>query len=128
MREFASPHPLAMVPAITLSFWIIKILATTLGETAGDSITMSWLGETTPQAGMGWFSTRVSRAALFWAAFILTRPLGATLGDFFDKPVGKGGLDVSRPLASAILLAAMALCLWVFPQKASRVSHLEQQA
>ena len=60
--------------------------------------------------------------------FILTRPLGATLGDFFDKPVGKGGLDVSRPLASAILLAAMALCLWVFPQKASRVSHLEQQA
>ena len=55
MREFASPHPLAKVPEITLGFWIIKILATTLGETAGDSITMSWLGETTPQAGTDWF-------------------------------------------------------------------------
>lgn len=254
---------LSKVPALTLGFWITKVLATTLGETAGDSVTMSWLGETTPRAGSGWlsgyligtaifvvpllllaavqirsrrfhpilywatiiasttagttladffdrslgigyaggstallacvllslaawrwvlgtvsvesvhepraesfywltiafsqtlgtalgdwtadatimghvvgytggallfsaalagvallwFATALSRAGLFWAAFILTRPLGATLGDFLDKPVSKGGLDVSRPMASFVLLAAIAVCLWVFPQR-----------
>jgi len=254
---------LSKVPALTLGFWIVKILATTLGETAGDSVTMTWLGEATPNAGSGWlsgyligttifvvpllllvaaqignrkfhpslywatiiasttagttladffdrslgigyaggssallacvllslacwrwvlgtisvesvhepraetfywltitfsqtlgtalgdwtadstmmghavgytggalmfgtalaivvllwFMTSLSRAGLFWAAFILTRPLGATLGDFLDKPVAKGGLDVSRPAASLVLLLAIAVCLWVFPQK-----------
>ena len=254
---------LSKVPALTLGFCIVKILATTLGETAGDSVTMSWLGETTPNAGSGWlggyligtaifvvpllllvaaqiryrkfhpslywatiiasttagttladffdrslgigyaggssallacvllslacwrwmlgtvavesvhepraemfywltitfsqtlgtalgdwtadstimghlvgytggallfgaalgvvvllwFMTSLSRAGLFWAAFILTRPLGATLGDFLDKPVAKGGLDVSRSGASLVLLLAIAGCLWVFPHK-----------
>ena len=263
------PSPLAKVPALTLGFWIIKILATTLGETAGDSVTMSWLGETTPQAGSGgvsgylvgtailivpllvlvaaqirarrfhpllywatiiasttagttladffdrslgigyaggssallagvllslacwrwtlgtvsvesvhepraemfywltitfsqtlgtalgdwtadatimghhlgytggalvfavalagvallWFATAWSRAGLFWAAFILTRPLGATLGDFFDKPVAKGGLDFSRPVATLALLAAIVLCVWLLPQRAGKTAH-----
>ena len=258
---------LAKVPAVTLGCWIIKIFATTLGETAGDSVTMSWLGETT-SAATGWgyligtgllivplillvaaqirarafhpllywativasttagttladfadrslgvgymggtlilfacviatllvwrhqmgtvsvnsvasaraemfywatitfsqtlgtalgdwtaagfgeatfmgleagyvlgalvfagglaivaglyYATRISRPALFWAAFILTRPLGATVGDFLDKPHGKGGLDFSRPLASVALLAAMALCFVVLPQRATK--------
>ena len=57
---------------------------------------------------------------LFWAAFILTRPLGATVGDFFDKPLDKGGLDVSRPLASAILAAIILACIFVFPQRAGQ--------
>ena len=61
--------------------------------------------------------TSVSRTALFWAAFVLTRPLGAVLGDLLDKPVAQGGLAFSRPLASAILLAAMVVCLIAVPQR-----------
>ena len=245
------------VPAITLGFWIAKIFATTLGETAGDAVSMSWLGETTPDAGaqglngylvgtaifgaillvlvllqirarkfhpalywatiiasttagttladfatrslgigysggsllllslvlaslatwhrvdghiasdrivsprteafywititfsqtlgtalgdwaadpatlglgylggaalfgglialvaLLYFATGISRVALFWAAFILTRPLGATVGDFLDKPIAKGGLGFSRPLASLALAAAIVAIVWV---------------
>jgi len=245
---------LSKVPAITLGFWIIKILATTLGETGGDTVTMSWLGETTDHAvpngyligtgifgvllvalvifqirarkfspwlywativasttcgttladfadrslgigypggsllllacvlaslfawwrtlgsidvntvtgpreesfywltitfsqtlgtalgdwiadGLGYsggafifgaalaivallyFTTRVSRVALFWAAFILTRPLGATVGDWFDKPIAKGGLAMSRPLASAVLAVVIILLIFILPQR-----------
>ena len=267
---------LAKVPAVTLGFWVIKILATTLGETAGDAVSMSWLGETTSAAnGWGyligtaifcvpllvlvlaqiraetfhpilywatilasttagttladfftrtlftktwhvdqptaymlgslslfacvmatllvwrrtlgtvsvasvatpraeWFYwititfsqtlgtalgdwtadsfgessfmglesgyvfgaavfvaalagvaalyrfTRVSHTVLFWAAFILTRPLGATVGDFLDKPIAKGGLDFSRPMATLALLGAIAIGLWLLPQKAGK--------
>jgi uncharacterized membrane-anchored protein len=56
---------------------------------------------------------------LFWIAFILTRPLGATLGDFFDKPLAQGGLDVSRPLASGILAVAIIILILVLPQRAA---------
>jgi uncharacterized membrane-anchored protein len=65
-----------------------------------------------------YFWTHVSRVLLFWVAFILTRPLGATVGDFFDKPFEQGGLNVSRPLASAILAAVIILCIVVLPQRA----------
>ncbi len=247
------------VPAVTLGFWIIKILATTLGETGGDAVTMSWLGETTPQAaanpvngyligtaifgvvlaalvwlqirarrlnpwlywativasttagttladyatrsiGLGYpggslllfglvvlslfswhralgtidvnqiataraetfywvtitfsqtlgtalgdwvadsgpgyaggalifgaalailvalyFLTNVSRVGLFWAAFILTRPLGATVGDYLDKPVALGGLAFSRPIASTVLIVLIAVLILVLPQRA----------
>lgn len=255
---------LGKVPAITLGFWIIKILATTLGETGGDTVSMSWLGETTPEAGQagvngylvgtamfglllvglvalqirakkfnpwlywatiiasttcgttladfadrslgigypggsllllacvllslfawhrvlgtvdvnrittpraesfywltitfsqtlgtalgdwaaddlsegGWgfgysgaallfggalavlailhFTTSTNRVLLFWAAFILTRPLGATVGDFLDKPVASGGLDLSRPIASLVLAAAILILIMVVPQR-----------
>jgi uncharacterized membrane-anchored protein len=60
----------------------------------------------------------VSRVTLFWAAFILTRPLGATVGDFLDKPVSEGGLALSRPLASAVIAAFILGCLLVLPQRA----------
>jgi uncharacterized membrane-anchored protein len=245
------------VPAVTLTFWIIKILATTLGETGGDSVTMSWLGETTDHAvpngyligtaifaaalivlvilqiaakkfrpflywativasttagttmadffdrslgigytggsltlfalvlislgawywsegtvsvntvnkprieafywititfsqtlgtalgdwaadtgGLGYgdgvlvfagalaliaaayFFTKLSHVALFWMAFILTRPLGATAGDFLDKPISDGGMNFSRPLASAIMAIAIVACILIFPQRA----------
>lgn len=250
---------LSKVPAVTLSFWIIKILATTLGETGGDAVSMSWLGETTPAAGSAglngylvgtaifgvllvglvllqinarrfnpwlywltiiasttagttladfttrsiglgypggstlllglvlaslftwsrtlgtvdvnaidnaraetfywititfsqtlgtalgdwvadgslgysgaalifgallgllallYFTTTISRVILFWAAFILTRPLGATVGDFLDKPVARGGLDFSRPLATAVLSIAIVLLILFIPQRA----------
>jgi uncharacterized membrane-anchored protein len=67
-----------------------------------------------------YFWTDFSRVALFWAAFILTRPLGATLGDFLDKPVHDGGLAFSRPIASAIIGAFIVLCILVLPQRAGR--------
>ena len=249
---------LSKVPAITLGFWIVKILATTLGETGGDTVSMTWLGETTAQAGQSgvngylvgtalfgialvalvwaqirarrfnpwlywativasttcgttladfadrslgigypggsllllacvllslfawyrtlgsvdvntvsgpreesfywvtitfsqtlgtalgdwaagsglgygggalvfgaalavlaimYFSTRISRVGLFWAAFILTRPLGATVGDFLDKPVAKGGLEFSRPLATAVLAVAILALIALLPQR-----------
>ena len=249
---------LTKVPEVTLGFWVIKILATTLGETAGDSVSMTWLGETTPgaaqsavngyllgtaifgvllvtlvwaqikasrfnpwlywativasttagttladladrslgigypggsllllacvllslgawyrtqgsidvntvstpttenfywltitfsqtlgtalgdwiaDAGLGYsggallfgaalavlailyFSTRVSHVLLFWAAFILTRPLGATVGDFLDKPAASGGLQFSRPLATGVLAAAIIALIVILPQR-----------
>jgi uncharacterized membrane-anchored protein len=248
-------HALTKVPAVTLGFWIIKILATTLGETGGDAVTMSWLGETTDtpvtggyligtaifggalivlvwaqirarrfnpwlywativasttcgttladfctrslgigypggsllllacvlgslfawrrtlgsvdiatvttpsaetfywvtitfsqtlgtalgdwvaDAGLGYgggalqvgaalavlvalyFTTRISHVLLFWAAFILTRPLGATVGDFLDKPLAKGGLELSRPLATAALATAIIVLILALPQR-----------
>jgi uncharacterized membrane-anchored protein len=58
--------------------------------------------------------------SLFWAAFILTRPLGATIGDFLDKPLRDGGLALSRPLASAVIAAFIILCLFLLPQRAGR--------
>ena len=257
MNRDETVDALSKVPAITLGFWIAKIFATTLGETAGDSVSMSWLGETTPGAatnavsgylvgtaifgaillilvllqirarrfhpflywatiiasttagttladyatrsiglgytggsllllalvlaslgtwkwvegkissdhivaprteafywttisfsqtlgtalgdwaadpatlGLGYlggallfgglialvailyFATSINRIALFWAAFILTRPLGATVGDFLDKPLAKGGLNLSRPLASLALAAAIVAIVWL---------------
>jgi len=246
---------LSKVPAITLGFWIIKILATTLGETGGDTVTMTWLGETTAHpvpngyligtaifgvllvllvfaqirahrfnpwlywativasttcgttladfadrslgigypggsllllgcvsaslfawyrtvgtvdvntvtspreetfywvtitfsqtlgtalgdwiadAGLGYsggalvfgaglavlailyFATRVSHVLLFWMAFILTRPLGATVGDLLDKPVASGGLELSRPLATVVLAVAIVALILLIPQR-----------
>jgi uncharacterized membrane-anchored protein len=245
------------VPAVTLGFWIIKILATTLGETGGDSVTMTWLGETTANAnpngyligtgifasvlvvlviaqiiakkfhpflywativasttagttladfadrslGVGYtggssfllfcvlaslstwywsertiqvetvntprveayywititfsqtlgtalgdwmadtggfgylggagvflmalvvvallyYLTDISRALLFWAAFILTRPLGATVGDFLDKPANHGGLNFSRPVASIVMAVVIVALIVILPQRA----------
>jgi uncharacterized membrane-anchored protein len=257
---------LTKVPAVTLGFWVIKILATTLGETGGDSVTMAWLGETTPHpvpngyligtaifgvlliilvwaqikakrfnpwlywatiaasttagttladfadrslgigypggslvllacvllslltwykslgtidvntvatakaetyywvtitfsqtlgtalgdwiadSGLGYsggaivfgaalavlaalyFTTSISRVALFWAAFILTRPLGATVGDFLDKPIDKGGLAFSRPLASVVLAVVIIMLIQVLPQRAGRHPGSNQAA
>src|ERR1700720_3002346 len=64
--------------------------------------------------------TTISRVFLFWAAFILTRPLGATLGDFLDKPTSHGGLALSRPLASVVILALMVVLVFVLPQRPGR--------
>ena len=254
----------AKVPAVTLGFWIIKILATTLGETAGDTVSMSWLGETSASAGqsglngyvvgtvifgaalaifaffqirarrfnpwlywatiiasttagttladfatrslgigypggsillfslvvlslIAWhrtlggisaasvhtreaelfywvtitfsqtlgtalgdwvadgslgylgaaaifggllvlvaaahFWTRIDKAILFWSAFILTRPLGAVVGDFLDKPVSHGGLALSRAAASGVLIAAIVALILFVPQRASRTEQ-----
>jgi uncharacterized membrane-anchored protein len=64
-----------------------------------------------------YFWTNISRVFLFWAAFILTRPLGATVGDFLDKPLAHGGLAFSRPLATGVLAAVIILLIVVLPQR-----------
>ena len=67
-----------------------------------------------------YYWTSLSRVALFWAAFVLTRPLGATVGDFLDKPVAHGGLALSRPLASLVIAAVMVALVLILPQKPGR--------
>jgi uncharacterized membrane-anchored protein len=64
-----------------------------------------------------YFWTDISRVLLFWAAFILTRPLGATVGDLIDKPLDQGGLAMSRPLASAVVAALVIVCILIIPQR-----------
>ena len=67
---------------------------------------------------VAYYWTSISRVVLFWAAFILTRPLGATVGDFLDKPLSHGGLALSRPIASAVLGVFIVLCILLIPQRA----------
>jgi uncharacterized membrane-anchored protein len=111
-------------------YWVTIMFSQTLGTALGD-----WFADT---AGFGYlgsavvfgsllaliavayFWSRISRTILFWAAFVLTRPLGAVLGDFFDKPRDHGGLAMSRYAASGVLLAFIILCLLVFPQRPAR--------
>ena len=71
----------------------------------------------------GYYWTTISRTTLFWAAFILTRPLGAVVGDFLDKPVDAGGLALGRFSASAVLLVFILLCILVLPQRAAKQAH-----
>jgi len=70
-----------------------------------------------------YYWTKISQTILFWIAFVLTRPLGAVVGDFFDKPLSAGGLALSRYSASAALLAFILACLAIFPPRASQKSH-----
>lgn len=100
-----------------------QTLGTALGDWAADDGGLGYLGGAALFGGalIGlvalWRFTAASRVVLFWAAFILTRPLGATVGDFLDKPLAKGGLDFSRPVASAVLVAAIVLLIVFLPQR-----------
>jgi len=102
-----------------LFYWITitfsQTLGTALGDWAADNGGLGYLGAAmlfgaaiAVVAGL-YFFNRLNRTALFWAAFILTRPLGATVGDFLDKPIAKGGLNFSRPLASAFLVVVLVI-------------------
>jgi uncharacterized membrane-anchored protein len=120
-------------PRVEMFYWVTIMFSQTLGTALGD-----WTAGT---AGLGfrggavvfsvlllfvgaaYYRTNISRTALFWAAFILTRPLGAVVGDLLDKPHEAGGLALSRFLASAVLLGMMALCIWRFPQKSAAECH-----
>jgi uncharacterized membrane-anchored protein len=108
-------------------YWITITFSQTLGTALGDWIADSSLGYGGGALFFGallaviaavYFWSRLSHVLLFWAAFILTRPLGATLGDFFDKPLADGGLEMSRPLASLVLAVAIVLLIWLIPQRA----------
>jgi uncharacterized membrane-anchored protein len=106
--------------AITFS----QTLGTALGDWAADTGGLGYLGGAALfAAGLLvlvalYFRTDVSRVGLFWVAFILTRPLGATVGDFLDKPLADGGLALSRPLASLVIAVFIVLCLVILPQRA----------
>ena len=106
---------LSKVPQVTLMFWVVKVLATTLGETGGDAVSMSM--------NLGYLVGTAIFAVLFWSAFVLTRPLGAVVGDFLDKPIAKGGLELSRYTASAVLLVCIAACIVFVPQRAAAKAH-----
>ncbi len=116
-------------PRVEAFYWITITFSQTLGTALGDWAADSGLGYDGGALVFGavlavvaalYFWTRLSRVALFWAAFILTRPLGATVGDYLDKPLAQGGLNVSRPIASAILAAVIVLLILVLPQRAGR--------
>jgi uncharacterized membrane-anchored protein len=101
-----------------------QTLGTALGDWMADSTGLGYeggavvFGATLALAAADYYWTKVSRVTLFCAAFILTRPLGATVGDFLDKPVNQGGLALSRPIASAVIAAFIIGCLLILPQRA----------
>lgn len=114
-------------------YWVTIMFSQTLGTALGD-----WTADT---AGLGYtggaivfgtmlaiiavvyYRTKISHTVLFWAAFILTRPLGAVVGDFLDKPIAKGGLELSRYSASLTLLALIVVCIFLFSHKAAAKRH-----
>ncbi len=112
-----------------LTITLSQTLGTALGDWAADDGGLGYLGGALVFGGaiavlaLAWRLTAISRTALFWAVFILTRPLGATVGDFLDKPVAQGGLDFSRPLASLVLGIAIAGLIALWPQRAAHHAH-----
>jgi uncharacterized membrane-anchored protein len=117
-------------PKVEAFYWVAITFSQTLGTALGD-----WTADDTGlgydggalvfAAGLAvlaaaYFFTKTSRVLLFWAAFILTRPLGATAGDFLDKPVSDGGLALSRPIASAVIGAFIIACILILPQRAGQ--------
>lgn len=124
-------------PKVEAFYWAAITFSQTLGTALGD-----WMADT---GGLGYergalvfagglaviaslyASTNMSRVLLFWAAFVLTRPFGATVGDFLDKPVAQGGLALSRPLASAVIAVFIVACLTLLPQRAGQHPRPSEQ-
>jgi uncharacterized membrane-anchored protein len=123
-------------PKVEAFYWVTIMFSQTLGTALGD-----W---TADSEGLGYlggvaiftvllalvaachFWTKISKTFLFWAAFILTRPLGAVVGDLLDKPLAKGGLNLSRYSASAVLVVLIFACILIFPQKAGQHPRAER--
>ncbi|WP_241772705.1 hypothetical protein [Stenotrophomonas pictorum] len=112
-----------------LTIMCSQTLGTALGDWTADSAGMGYLGAAAVFGGVlllvaaAWHWSPISRGTLFWTAFVLTRPLGAVVGDFLDKPLDHGGLAVSRYGASVVLLVAIGVCVAVFPQRAAARPH-----
>jgi uncharacterized membrane-anchored protein len=120
-------------PKSEMFYWLTIMFSQTLGTALGD-----WTADT---AGLGYggaaiifgsmlaiiavayFWSTISRTALFWSAFIITRPLGAVVGDFLDKPISKGGLELSRYSASAVLIVLIAVCIFSFSHRPASRAH-----
>ena len=120
-------------PKAEMFYWVTIMFSQTLGTALGDwtADTEGWgygggiliFGTLLAMVAAPYFLTRVSRTLLFWLAFVLTRPLGAVLGDLLDKPLTDGGFAFSRYTATAMLLAFIVACIMLFPQKAARQAH-----
>jgi hypothetical protein len=120
-------------PKVEIFYWVTIMFSQTLGTALGDWVAdtneMGYLGAAAVFGGLLlltallYYVTSFSRVILFWAAFILTRPLGATLGDFLDKPIAQGGLALSRYTASLALLMVIVALILIFPQKPAPKAH-----
>lgn len=114
-------------------YWVTimfsQTLGTALGDWTADTAGLGYVGGAAifsvmlTIVGFAYFYTTISRTMLFWAAFILTRPLGAVVGDFLDKPVSEGGLALDRMTASAVLFAIVFAGITLFKQRAAARSH-----
>lgn len=117
-------------PKAEVFYWVTIMFSQTLGTALGDwtasTVGLGYTGGAVVFSGLlalvaaGYFWTNISRTGLFWAAFILTRPLGAVVGDFLDKPTNAGGLALSRFTASAVLVVFMVTCILIFHQRAAK--------
>ena len=120
-------------PKVEIFYWVTIMFSQTLGTALGD-----WIADTNEMGYVGaaavfgglllltavlYYFTRISHVILFWAAFILTRPLGAVVGDFLDKPHAQGGLALSRYAASLALLAVITVLILIFRQKPASNAH-----
>ena len=120
-------------PQVEVFYWVTILFSQTLGTALGD-----WVADTNEMGYVGaagvfgglllltallYYFTSLSRVTLFWVAFILTRPLGAVVGDFLDKPIAKGGLALSRYTASLALMVVIVALILIFPQKAASKAH-----
>lgn len=120
-------------PKAELFYWVTIMFSQTLGTALGDwtssSLGIGYLGSAAVFGAMlalltlAYYRTRLSRVYLFWAAFVLTRPLGAVVGDFLDKPLALGGLDFSRAVASAVILLFIVASVSLIPQRAAERAH-----
>jgi uncharacterized membrane-anchored protein len=120
-------------PRAEAFYWITimfsQTLGTALGDWTADSAGLGYTGAMMIFGGLllavaaAYFRTRLSRTALFWLGFVLTRPLGAVLGDFLDKPIDHGGLALSRVGASAVLVALMLVLILLLPQRPADKAH-----
>ncbi len=114
-------------------YWVTimfsQTLGTALGDWTSDSMALGYLGSAVvfgallTAVAIFYFWTKISRTLLFWMAFILTRPLGAVVGDFLDKPLDHGGLNLSRYTATAALFVFIAGCIFIFPHRAAQKHH-----
>lgn len=120
-------------PKSEIFYWVTIMFSQTLGTALGD-----WTADTAglgygggalifsgllAVVALGYYRTRISHTILFWAAFILTRPLGAVVGDFLDKPVSSGGLELSRYAATTTLLVLIVACILIFPHRPASKGH-----
>lgn len=120
-------------PKVEVFYWVTIMFSQTLGTALGD-----WVADTNEMGYVGaaavfggllfltallYYFTSLSHVGLFWAAFILTRPLGAVVGDFLDKPIAKGGLDLSRYSASLVRLVVIVALILIFPQEPTSKAH-----
>jgi uncharacterized membrane-anchored protein len=119
-------------PKAEIYYWVTITFSQTLGTALGDWIAdgpLGYLGSAVVFGGLlalvalAYYRTSINRVGLFWAAFILTRPLGAVVGDFLDKPIDKGGLELSRAGASLALGIAIVALVYFIPQRAAEAEH-----